>query len=109
MRLSAESSDDYPRHGHSAITLDALPKFIEAIDRLRTASIDQKKFKFTEIEYNYENIKVVVFNNLSGKIMISIQIGDVSVNFSDVNALLEIKELINRAINHIEMHRIDGS
>lgn len=109
VRLSAETPDDYPRHSHSIIQFEAISKFTEALDRLRTASIDRIKFAFTEIEYNHEDTKIIVFNNSNGKIMTSVQAGDIAINFPDINALSQIKELILKAKSHIEMHRIDGS
>lgn len=109
IRLSAETADDYPRHGHSSIQIEDIDKFVDAIDRLRTASIDRIKFAFTEIEYNHEDTKIIVFNNANGKIMTSIQIGDVAISFADLNALLQLKELIAKARAHIEMHRMDKS
>ena len=109
VRLSAESPDEYPRHSHSIIQFEDIQKFTESLDRLRSASIDRIKFSFTEIEYNYEDTKIIVFNNANGKIMTSVQAGDIAINFPDVSALSQIKELILKAKSHIEMHRIDGS
>jgi hypothetical protein len=108
VKLTAETADQYPRYGHGSIQIDALPRFLEALDRLSSASIDRNKFAFTEIEFNHEDIKIVVFNNHTGKIMTTVDAAGVSVTFPDLSALSELKRLIQKAKTHLETHRMDG-
>ncbi|MBW8283774.1 MAG: hypothetical protein K0M55_09240 [Rhizobium sp.] len=107
VKVSAESMDDFPQTSVALLQYDNLPKLIASIDKLAGSNIKTDRFAFSEVEYEVDGVKIIVFNDARGKILFVICIGSVSVHFNGLNRLPEFKELILRAKRHLDQHRIE--
>ncbi|WP_442577592.1 hypothetical protein ACSBOB_18650 [Mesorhizobium sp. ASY16-5R] len=105
--VQVESSDQYPQTRHAAIQFDNVEKFLRAIDRLEKAVITTDRFAFSEIEYDVDGLKVVVFNDGRGKIMFVVTVGGVSVHFPSMSQLADLRGLIRRGYEHLRQHKVE--
>jgi hypothetical protein len=107
VRVSVESMGDYPQSAGAMIQYDNISKLLASLDKLEGATIKTDRFAFSEVEYEVDGLKIVVFNDGRGKVMFVIGVENVSVHFNALNRLGEFKHLIARAKEHLDAHKVE--
>lgn len=107
VRVGLETIGDYPQTAAAMIQYDNVPKLLKSLDKLGAADIKTDRFAFSELEYEVDGLKIIVFNDGRGKIMFVVTIDNVSVHFNALNRLDELKNLISRAKNHLDSRKIE--
>lgn len=106
VRLEVESGDEYPRSAFAMISYDKISKTLNALERLEGANIRTDRFSFTEVEYDVDGAKFIVFNDQRGRIMFCVVAGGVTAHFTSLAQLADIRLLIGKAKAHIDQHRV---
>ncbi|MGQ3214665.1 MAG: hypothetical protein ACT6U0_14280 [Shinella sp.] len=107
VRVGLESMGDYPQAAAALIQYDHLPKLLRSLDKLAAANIKTDRFAFSEVEYEVDGLKIIVFNDGNGKIMFVISVDNVSVHFNSLARLDEFKALLSRAKTHLDSRKIE--
>lgn len=107
VRVSADTGGDYPQNSVAVIQYDHLPKLLGAMERLQTATINTNRFQFSEVEFEIDGLKLIVFNDARGKLMFAVSIGAISVHFSSTMQLGDLRTLIGRAKQHLDTNKIE--
>lgn len=108
VRIELSTGGDYPQIASAAISYDNVDRLLSALGRMQFTNIDTSRFKFTEVEYEIDGLKVIVFNNDRGDLMFAVSAETVSVHFNSIAKLGDLKALIERTKSHLEKTRISG-
>lgn len=108
VRIELSTGGDYPQVGSASVSYENVDRLLSAISRMQFTNIDTTRFKFTEVEYEIDGFKIIVFNNDRGSLMFALSADSVSVHFNSIAKLGDIKTLIERAKSHLEETRISG-
>lgn len=106
IRFELSSGGDYPQTGIAVISSESIISLIAALEKLQTATINQDRFEFTEIQCVIDDLKITVFNNDRGSLMWAMATDGVSVHFSSLKLISRFVDLIEQAKSHLEKHRI---
>lgn len=107
VRVGVESGDEYPQSGVAMIAYDNVAKLLTALEKLSGIVIKTDRFAFSEIEYDVDGLKVIVFNNERGKVMFALIAGNVSVHFNSIGQLEEFRGLVFRAKQHLDRIKME--
>ncbi|MBA1141780.1 hypothetical protein [Mesorhizobium neociceri] len=107
IRIAAETMGDYPQSSATAIQHDNIDKLLVAIDKLSNVSIKSDRFAFYEVEFEIDGLKIIVFNDGRGRTMFNIFPGNISVTFTALHRIAELRELIVKAKKHLDAHKIE--
>lgn len=102
VKVELTTGGDYPQTAATAISYDNVDRFIAAVKRLRTANIQTDRFEFTELEFEIDELKVIVFNTANGNLMFAISTGAISVHFNGLNQLASFQGLLEKAKTHLD-------
>ena len=103
--VTVSENGDYARTGATVIREENLGALVEGIERLTKATIDRKRFAFTEIELGVDDLKIVVFNTKKPDNMAAISADGVTVHLDQVWRLNEFKDLVIKAKKVIDDNR----
>lgn len=107
VRVGLESMGDYPQSAGAMVNVENVPKLIKSLGKLSEATIKTDRFAFSEVEYEVDGLKFIVFNDGKGKTMFVVSVDNVSVHFNNLSRLDEIKNLIAKAQSYIDSRRIE--
>ncbi len=102
VRIEMNSGGDYPQIGSAAVAYDNLDRLISALGQLQFTTINNERFVFTEVEYEIDGFKTIVFNNERGGMMFALSAESVSIHFNGLGKLGELKSLIEKAKKHLD-------
>jgi len=89
------------------IQFSNVTKLISAMERLQNATPATDRFQFSEIEFDVDHLRVVVFNDERKKLMFAVIVEQIGVHFSAMGQLRELRDLIIRAKQHLDANKID--
>lgn len=107
VKVALQSMGDYPQEAVAMVQQANLPRLLGALDKLKKATITTDRFAFSEVEYEVDGLKIIVFNDSRGKLMFVIIAGGVSVHFNVHSRLVEFEDLIIKAKQYIDMRKIE--
>lgn len=107
VRINLETADDFPQTAVAVISYDHVDNFLRALGQLERTTITRDRFAFSEVEYDVDGLKIVVFNDARGKLMFVITVGTVSVHFPAMSSLTTFKGLVSKAKEYLEKRRLE--
>lgn len=107
VRITGRTLGEYPDSATAIIQLDNVPKLLAAIGKLADVLIKTDRFSFSEVEYEVDQLKLIVYNDSRGKHLFLVSINNVSVHFESLNRLRELGNLVAKAKMHIDQHMIE--
>jgi hypothetical protein len=102
VRVELTSGGDYPQVSAAAVAYENVDRLMAAIQRLRTATIRKDRFQFTELEFEVDDLKVIVFNTDHGGLMFGLSAESVSIHFNDLSKLEQFQTLLEKAKDHLD-------
>ncbi len=108
VRIELSTGGDYPQTGAAAIDYKNIGRLLSVLDTFQATNITTERFKFTEVEYEIDEFKIIVFNSDRGNLMAALSADAVSVHFGSLSSLRELRDLIEAARTHLELHGADG-
>lgn len=106
VRVEVSTGGDYPQVGVAAISFDNVEKLMSVLDRLQFTTISTDRYKFTEIEFEVDGFKIIVFNNERGGLMFALSAESASIHFNGLTKLSELKGLFDAAKRHLVKTKI---
>ncbi|TGS89394.1 hypothetical protein EN817_03350 [Mesorhizobium sp. M3A.F.Ca.ET.174.01.1.1] len=107
VKVEVSTMADYPQSSAILVQYDNLDKLLANLDRLSKINITTDRFKFSEVEYEIDGLKIILFNDNRGKTLFNISTGSISATFSPITRINEFRVLIEKAKKHLEVHRIE--
>lgn len=105
VRLEFNSGGDYPQTSVASVQYDNLQNLIAMLQKMESVSISTDRFRFSEIEYEVDDFKTIVFNTERGGLMVSLSSGTVSVHLNSVSKIADFVILLNRAKEIIDKNK----
>jgi hypothetical protein len=105
VRLEFKSGGDYPQTSVASIQYDNLQNLIIMLQKMEMVSISTDRFKFSEIEYEVDDFKTIVFNTERGGLMVALSSGIVSIHLNVVSKIGDFVVLLNRAKEIIDKNK----
>lgn len=106
VRIEMTSGDEYPQRAVASIHYKNIEKFLLVLDKLQSTNIKQDRFLFTEVQFELDDLKIIVFNNDRGALMWALSAEGVSIHFSSLSTIGKLKELIEQARFHLDNTKI---
>ncbi|MCV3241044.1 hypothetical protein [Mesorhizobium sp. ZC-5] len=107
VKIGLQTADEFPQTAAALIQYDNVPKLLTSLERLEKAVIKTDRFAYSEIEYDVDGLRIIVFNDARGKIMFVISAMNVSIHFSTIASLTTLRGLIERAYKHLDCFKLD--
>jgi len=104
VRVELNTGGDYPQISSAAVDYENVDRLVAAVQRLRTARISRDRFQFTELEFEVDGLKVIVFNNDRGDMMFALSAEATSIHFNTLSKLEQFEALLERAKGHLETY-----
>lgn len=105
VRLEFSSGGDYPQTSITSIQYENIPNLIAMLHKMESVSISTDRFKFSEIEYEVDDFKTIVFNTERGGLMVSLSSGIVSVHLNAVSKISEFISLLSLAKDILDKNK----
>lgn len=102
VRVELSSGGDYPQTSTAAVEYDNLDRLLAVLTTMQSTNIQTDRFKFTEVEYEIDGLKIIVFNNDRGSLLWALSAESVSIHFNSLNTLGEFIALVERAKSHLD-------
>lgn len=102
VRVEVSTGGDYPQVSAAAVAYENVDRLIAAVQRLRTATISRDRFQFTELEFEVDDLKIIVFNNDHGSLMFALSAESTSIHFNDLSKLGQFQALLEKAKGHLD-------
>jgi hypothetical protein len=106
VRFELSTGGDYPQEAFASISYNDISKFLSVLNKLEMTSIKRDRFSFSEVQYEINDIKVIVFNNDRGDLMVALTCGGVSIHLSSVSKLANLRALVEEAKSHLDRHKL---
>lgn len=107
VRLELNSGGDYPQTAASIIEYDRIDDFLSMLDKLAMTNISTDRFSFSEVEYEINGFKIIVFNNDRGSLMVAFTSEGVSMHLSSVSKIPELRRLVANAKECLDRNRVN--
>jgi hypothetical protein len=102
VRVELSSGGDYPQTSSAAVDSDNIDRLLSVLDTMQSTRINTDRFKFTEVEFEVDGLKIIVFNNEKGSLLWALSADGVSIHFNSLAKLSELKSVIERAKTHLD-------
>lgn len=106
VRVELVTDGDYPQTGISTLPYNDTDRFLLALEKMEFANINADRFKFTEMQYEVEGLKITVFNNDRGGLMWALSADAVQIHFNSLSKIGDFKRLIEKAKAHLDQTKI---
>lgn len=106
VRVEVTSGGEYPQTAFASVSYGNVSKFIAALEKLQFTEIKRDRFSFTEVQFELDDLKVIVFNNDRGTLMWALSSSNVSIHFSSLSTITKLKELFEEAKAHLDRTKI---
>ena len=106
VRIELSSGGDYPQTTFGTISYENMNKFVLALEKIQLTTISRERFSFTEVQFELEGLKIIVFNNDRGALMWALSADALSIHFNSLSKIAELKVLIERAKSHLDDTKI---
>lgn len=106
VRFELNTGGDYPQESFASVSYDEIDKMVSMLRKLETTSISKERFAFSEVQYEVNDIRFIVFNTAHGSTMVAVSASGVSIHFASLAKLSALTDMILVAKQHIEKHRI---
>lgn len=105
VRFELSTGGDYPQEAFASVSYGDVEKLISALNKLQSTSIKRDRFSFSEVQYEVNDIKIIVFNNDRGDLMVALSCNGVSMHLSSISKLANLTALIEDAKSHLDRHK----
>lgn len=102
VRVELSTGGDYPHTSSAAIAYENVDRLIAAVDRLRTVTIRKDRYEYTELEFEIDGLKIIVFNTEGGGLMFALSAESTSIHFNGLAKLGELRTLVEKAKSHLD-------
>ena len=104
VRIEITTGGDYPQSGAAAVEYRNVENLLSILEKFESTNITTERFKFTEVEYEIDGFKIIVFNNDRGTVMVALSVGAVTIHFGSLSSIRELRSLLERAQEHLKQH-----
>lgn len=105
VRLELNTGGDYPQQAVAVIGTNDADRFISMLRKLETTTISTDRFSFSEVQYEINDLSVIVFNNDRGSLMVAVTCNGVTIHLTSVSKIAHLIQLVERAKSHLDQHR----
>lgn len=105
-RVELTTDGDYPQTGFATVPYEEIPKLLLALEKMQFTNISAERFKFTEVQYEVEDLKITVFNNDRGQLMWALSVNSLQIHFNSLSKIGDLKDIVERAKAHLDKTKI---
>lgn len=102
VRIELSTGGDYPQTSSATVAYENVDRLIAAVERLRTATINKDRYEYTELEFEIDGLKIIVFNTEGGSLMFALSAESNSIHFNGLAKLEPFRALLEKARNHLD-------
>lgn len=106
VRLELSSGEEYSRETFATVSYEDLDRLIFMLDKLAATNIKVDRFDYSEVQYEIDGLKIIVFNTTRGDTMVAVTCDGNTVHLPQVSKLTNLRELIQKAKGHLDQHKL---
>ncbi|HYG31230.1 MAG TPA: hypothetical protein VD887_13575 [Allosphingosinicella sp.] len=107
VRIELSSGGDYPQTSFANINYKDIDRFSSVLDKLTFTSITTDRFSFSEVQYEINDLSIIVFNTDRGTLMVAISHGGVTIHFTSVSKIADLRKLVLAAKDCLDLHKVN--
>ena len=97
VRMELLPNDEYAQASIANVQSKNFDQFIANLEKLEQTNIDQERFKFTEVQFELDDVKITVFNNDRNDLMWACEILGQSVHFHSLEEVTNLRMLVEKS------------
>ena len=107
VRIELSTGGDYPQVSLASVGYKDLERFVSMLDKLTNTNISTDRFDFSEVQYELDGFRIIVFNNDRGSLMVALSHEGVTVHFTSVSSISDLRKLVTSAKESLDRYKIN--